>query len=201
MQLYSSPFSRGYWRDAAAEVKNLRKLVFAALMIAAAIALGFISIPISVNLKVGISFIARALAAWVCGPVLGLMYGFAEDIVGWFINGGGPFFPGYTLDTMLAVLVYALCFYRQNLTIWRVILAKIITNYPISVGLGCLWSQILYGKGYLYYAAKSLVKNTAYLPIQIILLIVVFQAVTPALRRMRMIPTQTPSLIRWKRKQ
>lgn len=201
MEIYSSPFSRNFWRTAANEVKNLRKLVFAALMIAAAIALGFVSIPIAVNLKVGISFIARALAAWVCGPVLGLLYGFAEDIVGWFINGGGPFFPGYTLNTMLAVLVYALCFYRQNLTIWRVIIAKIITNYPISVGLGCLWSQILYGKGYLYYVAKSLVKNTLYLPIQIILLIVVFQAVTPALRRTGMIPGQTQSLIRWKRQQ
>lgn len=199
MQLYASPFSRDFWRTAAGEVKDLRKLVFAALMIAAAIALGFVSIPVAVNLKVGISFIARALAAWVCGPVLGLLYGFAEDIVGWFINGGGPFFPGYTLNTMLGVLVYALCFYRQNLTIWRVIIAKVITNYPISVGLGCLWSQILYGKGYLYYAAKSLVKNTLYLPIQIILLIVVFQAVTPALRRTGMIPSQTPSLIRWKR--
>lgn len=201
MQLYSSPFSRDYWHTAAGEVKNLRKLVFAALMIAAAIALGFVSIPIAVNLKVGISFIARALAAWVCGPVLGLLYGFAEDIVGWFIKGGGPFFPGYTLNTMLGVLVYAMCFYRQNLTIWRVIIAKVITNYPISVGLGCLWSQILYGKGYLYYAAKSLVKNTLYLPIQIILLIVVFQAVTPALRRAGLISSQTPSLIRWKRQQ
>lgn len=198
MQLYSSPFSRDYWRTAAREVKDLRKLVFAALMIAAAIALGFISIPVAVNLKVGISFIARALAAWVGGPVLGLLYGFSEDIVGWLINGGGPFFPGYTLNTMLAVLVYAMCFYRQRVTIWRVIVAKIITNYPISVGLGCLWSQILYGKGYLYYAAKSLVKNTLYLPIQIILLIVVFQAVTPALRRMRLLPGDTPTQIEWK---
>lgn len=198
MQLYSSPFSRDYWRTAAKEVKDLRKLVFAALMIAAAIALGFVSIPVAVNLKVGISFVARALAAWVGGPVLGLLYGFSEDIVGWLINGGGPFFPGYTLDTMLAVLVYAMCFYRQRVTIWRVIVAKIITNYPISVGLGCLWSQILYGKGYLYYAAKSLVKNTLYLPIQIILLIVVFQAVTPALRRMKLLPGDTPTQIEWK---
>lgn len=198
MQLYSSPFSHDYWRTAAGEVKDLRKLVFAALMIAAAIALGFVSIPVAVNLKVGISFIARALAAWVGGPVLGLMYGFSEDIIGWLINGGGPFFAGYTLNTMLAVLVYAMCFYRQRVTVWRVIVAKIITNYPITVGLGCLWSQMLYGKGYLYYAAKSLVKNTIYLPIQIILLIVVFQAVTPALRHARLLPRETPTRIEWR---
>ena len=198
MQLYSSPFSHDYWRTAAGEVKDLRKLVFAALMIAAAIALGFVSIPVAVNLKVGISFIARALAAWVGGPVLGLMYGFSEDIIGWLINGGGPFFAGYTLNTMLAVLVYAMCFYRQRVTVWRVIVAKIITNYPITVGLGCLWSQMLYGKGYLYYAAKSLVKNTIYLPIQIILLIVVFQAVTPALCHAGLLPRETPTRIEWR---
>ena len=198
MQLFSSPFSRDYWRAAAAEVKNLRKLVFAALMIAAAIALGLVSIPVADNLKVGVSFVARALAAWVGGPVLGLLYGFAEDITGWIINPGGPFFPGYTLNTMLAVLVYALFFYRQRLTIWRIIVAKILTNYPISVGLGCLWSHILYGKGYLYYAATSVVKNTIYLPIQIILLMVVFQALAPVLRRMKLLPEETNVLIKWK---
>ena len=32
--LYSHPFSKAYWRDAAAELKDTHMLVFAALMIA-----------------------------------------------------------------------------------------------------------------------------------------------------------------------
>lgn len=32
--LYQTPFSKAYWRDAAMELKDIRILVFAALMIA-----------------------------------------------------------------------------------------------------------------------------------------------------------------------
>ena len=39
---YAHPFSVAYWRTAAAEVRDLRKLVFAALMIALCIALGYL---------------------------------------------------------------------------------------------------------------------------------------------------------------
>ena len=46
MELYSSPFSRGYWRSAAAEMKDLRKLLFAALMIAACLILSRFKIPL-----------------------------------------------------------------------------------------------------------------------------------------------------------
>lgn len=198
MQLYSSPFSRGYWRTAAKEIKNLRILVFAALMIAASIVLGYFRVPVGYNLNLTVTFIPRAVAAMVGGPVVGLVFGFVEDILSWVIDPQGPFFPGYTLNTMLAMLIYAMCFYRQKLTIWRVIVAKVITNFPISVGLGVLWNSILSGKGYIPLMITSLIKNTAYLPIQILLLVIVFQALTPALRRAKLLPECTPTQIPWK---
>lgn len=198
MKLYSSPFSRAYWRTAAREVKNLRVLIFAALMIAATIVLGVPRIPVGYNLNLTISFIPRAVAAMVGGPVVGLLFGFAEDILGWVIDPKGPFFPGYTLDTMLAMLVYAMCFYRQRLTIWRIVLAKVITNYPISVGLGVLWNSILSGKGYIPLMITSLIKNTAYLPLQILLLVIVFQALIPALQKIHLMPDEIPAQIPWK---
>ena len=198
MSLFSSPFSRAYWRAAAAELKNLRALVFCALMIAAAIALGLFSIPVADNLKISVSFLARALAAAVGGPVLGVLYGAAEDVLGWVIHPGGPFFPGYTLNTVLAVAIYALFFYRQRITVWRVAAAKVLTNYPVNVGLGCLWSHMLYGKGYLYYAATSVVKNTLYLPVQILLLYMLLQGLLPSLRRTRLLSPDHPDRITWK---
>lgn len=198
MSLYPSPFSPGYWKIASTEVKKLRSLIFCALMIAAAIALGLFSIPLDVGLKLSISYVARALAALVGGPVLGILYGIAEDILGWVIHNDGPFFPGYTLNTVLAVVVYALFFYRQKLTIWRIIVAKLITNFPISVGLGCLWSQILYGKGYLYYLVKSLIKNTLYCPVQIVLLLVVLQALLPAMKKSGLVSRELDDRIPWR---
>lgn len=196
--MFSSPLSPGFWRAAAGEVKKLRVLVFMALMVAASIVLGFFRIPVGLNLNLTVSFIPRAVAALVGGPVLGLIFGFVEDVLGWAIDPQGPFFPGYTLDTMLAMLTYALCLYRQKPTIWRVVLAKVITNYPITVGLGTLWNSILTGKAYQVLFVTSLVKNTAYLPMQVIMLLIVFRALLPALRRSGLVPQEMDERIPWK---
>ncbi|MEI3296833.1 ECF transporter S component [Dysosmobacter welbionis] len=121
--MYAHPFSADYWRDASREVRDLRKLLFSALMIALCIVLAQVpSVPLFGGAKVTWGFLARSVCAWVCGPVLGLLFAFAEDILSFFLTGGGgyPFFPGYTLTTMLGVLTYALFLYRAPLRVWRI---------------------------------------------------------------------------------
>lgn len=197
MSLYRTPFSRSYWADALASSRNLRTLVFAAEMIAVSIVLGMFYIPVADNLRVTISFVSRALCVLVCGPVVGVIYAVAEDLLGFAIHPTGPFFPGYTLSTVVSCFIYALCFYRTKITIARITLAKVITNYGVNVLLGCLWSTMLYGKGYLYYAAKSLIKNTLYLPVQVLMLVVAFQVLLPILARDKRIPNQIGDRIPW----
>ena len=63
--LYSSPLSRSYWRDAAAEMNDTRMLVFAAFMIALRVALKLVAIPLAPNLKINTAFLANALGAMV----------------------------------------------------------------------------------------------------------------------------------------
>ena len=124
----SHPFSAAYWRMAAGELKNVRKLTFAALCMALCMALSAIpSVPLWGGAKITWGFLARAVCAWVCGPVLGLVFGAAEDLLSFFITGGGgyPFFPGYTLTTMLGVFLYALFFYKSKITLRNVFLAFI----------------------------------------------------------------------------
>ena len=94
--MYAHPFSADYWRDASREVRDLRKLLFSALMIALCIVLAQVpSVPLFGGAKVTWGFLARSVCAWVCGPVLGLLFAFAEDILSFFLTGGGgyPFFP------------------------------------------------------------------------------------------------------------
>ena len=68
--LYKTPFSPAYWRDALADFKKPRTLVFSALMVAACVALSYLkSIPIVDNVRVTWGFLARALCALVGGPV------------------------------------------------------------------------------------------------------------------------------------
>ena len=196
MHLYRTPFSRAYWREAAAACFRLRNLVFAALMVAAAIVLTYFSIPIHESLKVSFGFLARSVCALVCGPIAAVLYGFVEDILGYILKPSGPFFPGYTLTTMLGCFWYALFFFRARITITRVLLAKLVTNVQ-NVLLGSMWSAILYSKGYLYYMTSSAIKNIISLPVQVIMLVILFEALLPELQRQGLIPKQMEERLAW----
>ena len=155
--MYPHPFSVGYWRTAANELKDVRKLTFAALCIALCMALAAIpSVPLWGGAKITWGFLARAVCAWVCGPVLGVVFAVAEDLLSFFITGGGgyPFFPGYTLTTMLGVFVYSLFFYKSKITFSRAFWAKLLTNIQ-NVILGALWMAILSGKAWYVTASGS----------------------------------------------
>ena len=198
MTRYPHPFSPAFWRDARSELGSLKKLAFAALMIALCSMLSHVpSVPLLGGAKITWGFLARRVCAAVCGPVLGVLFGFAEDLLSFFLTGGGgyPFFPGYTLTTMLGVFFYALFFYRQEITIRRIFFAKLVTNVQ-NVLLGALWSSILYGKAYLLMASGSAVKNLIMLPVQTVVLVVLFSALLPALGRAGLVPKQSGKL-RW----
>ena len=190
MSMYPHPFSRAYWSDAAGELKNLKKITFAALMTALCIMLGYIpSVPLFGGAKITWGFLGRSVCSMVCGPVLGACFAVAEDLLSFFLTGGGggPFFPGYTLTTVLGCVIYALFFYRAKITVRRVFLAKLVTNIQ-NVLLGALWSSILYGKAYLVLASGSAVKNLIMLPFQTLLLVALFTALLPVLKAMKLVP-------------
>lgn len=194
--MYTHPFSAAYWRQSAGELRDLRKLLFAALMIAMCVVLAQVpSVALFGGAKVTWGFLARSVCAWVCGPVLGLLFGFAEDILSFFLTGGGgyPFFPGYTLTTMLGVLTYALFLYRARPTVARIFFAKLLTNIQ-NVTLGALWMAILNSSGQFslatWYASAALSapKNLIMLPVQTVILVLLMRGLEPALRRAGLVP-------------
>lgn len=193
--MFNHPFSAAYWHAAAREMKSVRKLTVAALCIALCVALSAIpSVPLWGGAKITWGFLARAVCAWVCGPVLGVVFAVAEDLLSFFLTGGGgyPFFPGYTLTTMLGVLIYALFFYKAKITICRVFLAKLLTNIE-NVLLGALWMAILNSNGQFsiatWYATAtgSALKNIICLPFQTLLLVILFTALRPMLTKMELV--------------
>ena len=101
---------------------------------------------------------------------------------------------GYTLTTVLGTVIYALFFYRARVTVARIFLAKLCNNI-LNVFLGGLWSAILYGKSsllesYLTYVGGKLVSNAIQLPVQVLLLTVLFGAMLPILGRTGLLPAQ-----------
>lgn len=184
IQHYPHPFSGAYWHDAVSDFRKPRTLTFSALMVAVCMALAQIpALPINDSLRVTWGFLGRSVCALVGGPVTALVFGFVEDTLSFLLHPTGPYFFGYTVTTMLGTFLYALFLYRAKVTILRVFLAKLSTNF-LNVILGSLWSAILYSKGYLYYMTSSLIKNTLMLPLQALMLVVLFAALLPILSRM-----------------
>ena len=198
--LYKTPFSPAYWRDALADFKKPRTLVFSALMVAACVALSYLkSIPIVDNVRVTWGFLARALCALVGGPVNALAFGFVEDTVSYFMNPDGGYNPFYIFTTMLGVFTYALFLYRAEVTVTRVFLAKLLTNIQ-NVFLQSLGTYLWYSsKGYWIIAGERAMKNAIMLPVQTVMLVALFAALLPILHRMGFLPAQAARLKLWRK--
>ena len=186
----ASPFTRGYWHTAARELKNLRMLTLAAIVVALRIVLGGVRIPLGDNLNIFFGYLINSLGSAIYGPVVALLSGFATDILGYFVRPDGAFFPGYVLSTMLGSFFYALFFYRARITLPRIIGAKLTVNLLVNVGLGAMWSAIQFSKGYYYYLAMSLAINIGMLPIEVFLLWLFLRAMAPVCARNGLLPRQ-----------
>ena len=60
---------------------------------------------------------------------------------------------------MAGALIFALFLYRTKSPSLRLALSRFLINLFVNVGLGSLWSYMLYSKGYLYYFAKPCQKH------------------------------------------
>lgn len=190
-----SIFTSKYWITASSEFRNLRSLVFAGLTIALGTVLSSLYIPVGLNLRVTTAFLALALGSMIFGPIVGLSAGLAYDLIGYLFIPATAFFPGYTLSSMLEFFIYGIFLYRCKISVLRIFLCKLIVDFGIHVGLGCLWSSMLFGKGYSYFFMISLVKNAVMLPIEVVVLVVLLQIFLPVLAHQGIIPRQTKKYI------
>lgn len=185
-----------YWSQAVSEIRDLRRLVFAALMCALSVYVGALYVVVGDNLRVYFTFYVTAVGCAVYGPVLGVIVAAITDTLTFFMFPSGPYFPGYMLGEMVAAFIYGCFLYRRKITVLRIFGARFLVNYFVNVGLGCLWSQILYGKGYIYYLIKSLVKNSLMLPVEVMVMGALFAVLIPVFSRMGLLPAHDGAELR-----
>ena len=144
-----SVFSADYWRAARRELNNPRVLAFSGLVCAMASVLE--SLPIyqmGPSLKIYFCFLAVSLGCMFSGPVTGMMAGAIIDSVGFLLAGyGEPYFPGYLISAVLSGLIYGVMLYRQQPTLPRVIITRLIINYGSNELLGSDWKAMHNDKG------------------------------------------------------
>ena len=181
-----------YWRTARAEFRNVRVLAFAGLVCAMAIVLEGLPIYLlGPSLKIYFSFLVVGLGCMCYGPCVGMMAGAIIDSVGFLLSSyGEPYFPGYLVTAVLSGFIYGVLLYKRKPTLLRIIVVRLIINYGSNVLLGSVWKAMLYGKGYYYYFTTGLIKNTTMLPIEVLLMVLMFQLALPALARSGLLPKE-----------
>lgn len=185
------------WKSSFAKLKSTRWLALMGIFLALRVVVSRFSIPVAESLNVSFSFILVAFSGMLFGPAAGMIFGAVEDLIEFFVFPSGyGFFAGYTLSAALGVLCYALFLYDQKVSVVKIILAKAMATYPVSVLLGSCWRWLLLGKSkaFLVYMVQSLIKNSILFPFQIIILVVLFNVMIPYLSRHGYMKAQTKPL-------
>ena len=196
--MYNSPFSRAFWRDSLENARSLKTMVICALCMAMSIILGYFYIPITESLSIRFTYLATSTVGLVAGPVAALIYGVAVDLLDFMMHPGFTFFFGYTLSAMVGAFFYAIFYYRQKITVLRILLCRLCVNLIVNVGMGAYWSNMLYGKGFIYRVTTSFFKNIIMLPVEVIITVAFFSLLLPAFKSARYIPAEQNRKITWR---
>ena len=187
-RLYDTPFSKEYWREAVSEFKNLRVLLFAALMIALRVALKSVSIPIAANLRINIAFFINAYGAMVFGPVVAIAAAAVSDTLGCLLFPSGPYFFPFIFTEIAGSLIFALFLYRTKVTTLRVTLSRFCIDFFVNIVLNTpimwLYYQMVLGRNYAIFDAMRVVKNLVMFPIESVLLVLFLRVVIPPTRKL-----------------
>ena len=154
--LYPHPFSKAYWRDAAAEMKDIRMLVVTALMVALRIALKPFAIYIGPQMAIQTATLATALGAMIFGPVVAIPAAMVSDTIGFMIFPTGDYFLPFMLTEIAGTMFYALCLYRAKPSATRVIIARFLICFVVNVVL----QQFIFAWQYTYMGNPEKAKDS-----------------------------------------
>lgn len=188
--LYTTPFSKAYWRDAAAELKSTKTLVIAALMIALRVATKGLAVPIAPNLDLfNLASFINALSAMIIGPVMAIPAAFISDFLGVLIwDGLGTYFLPYALQEIASSLIWALLLYRAKATPWRVMLGRfaicIFVNVILGTAINMWWQMVYYGNSNVVLTIPRIIKNTFMCPIESVAMTFFLGLMVPITNRM-----------------
>ncbi|MBR4458753.1 MAG: folate family ECF transporter S component [Clostridia bacterium] len=196
--LYPHPFSRAYWRDAAAEFRDTRMLMFAALMIALRVGFKAIKIPVGPYLDINSAFVINAMGAMCFGPVVAIAAAAITDTLGCILVPSGPWFPPFVLTEIAGSLIFALFLYRARVTVKRVVLSRFCVSFFVNLVLQTpimVWyNQVMLGKGYVWLDLPRIIKNLALFPFEALILVVFLRAAMPPLEKGGMLRSRADDL-------
>lgn len=200
-----SIFSAAYWKEAAANLKNPRMLVMAAMIVALRALCKMLEIKLAPGLNINVAALFNSVGAMVYGPVVGVVGAIVSDPLGYLLHPDGPYFLPFMLVDMSSSFIYGLFFWKRPLTVGRTMGAKFTINMVSNV---MLTSAIMKWYYYIFFGVEKaeayniinltrVGKNLVMFPIEAIFITVIFGALAPALFRLRLIPENPHLKLKW----
>lgn len=150
------------------ELRHMTSITGSAMLTAVNVAVGTMFIPITPTLRIGFSSVFAGVSAMYYGPLLTGFAGLIADSLKYMIRPDGPYFPGFALNEFLIGMIYGCFFYKKEITLPRVILARLCVTIFINLILTSLWLNILYQSP--LFTMIRLVKNVIMFPVDVAIL-------------------------------
>lgn len=155
-------------------MKNIKKIVISALLLAASIVINrFLSVNTSV-LSIGFTFVPLMLAGIILGWKYSIIIAGLADIIGALLFPFGSFFIGYTISALLTGLVYGCCLYQKDgfkvnkKFFIRLIIAILIVTIFINGGLNTVWLLLTSKKATIAILPTRIIKQLIMIPVMFI---------------------------------
>lgn len=161
---------------------DIRTVVKAGFLVAISIVMtrfAFIMLPIAGASALRISFgeMPIMLSGLMFGPVIGGLTGIGADLLGVLINPQGPYYPGFTISSMLWGVIPGIIIYSlrnkmpySKLFSFRFILLSVAIATIIVSFLNTIWINNLYGVALVVLLPPRILSAAISIPILSILL-------------------------------
>ena len=170
-------------------ISKMKKIILSALLLALTIVLSrFLSFNTSL-LSIGFSFVPMILAAIWLGPKYAAIICGLADLIGALLFPFGTYFIGFTISAACKGLIYGLVLYKKGEElknkelIIRLIIACVLVIGIVNILMNSIWLVIMYEKAFLAVLYTRLTAESIMLPIQIITIFVLVNALRPLTKK------------------
>lgn len=176
---------RNIFISSAKELGTLHTVVFCGLMGGLSIILTMVaSVKMGPYINIGFSWIPNRIVDFMFGPIVGMIYGGAMDIVKWMAKPDGDFMIIYTFVPMLTGIIVGTLLYKKPVSLVRIIIVQIIIKIFINAGLNTYLMSVTGGKAFMELLPLRLLKNVIMIPIDSMILFVVLTTVAGILPKL-----------------
>lgn len=199
----SSIFSKSYWREAANQLKDVKMITIAALIVALRIVVKYFRIPIAAGISITFDSYVNSLGSVVYGPVVAILVGAVSDTLGVLLTGKiGEYFLPFILTEILSSVIFALFFWRKKISFSSSLRAKFTINLICNIIMTSVFEKwrlfVFYGldraEAYNIINGVRIVKNLVMFPLEATLIVMILSAALPILSRLKLISRETCSI-------